>query len=143
MRLHAALSVLVVLVPARGWAEPVPPAPGEHEPTIAHSNVIEYETIIEAAPAPLPATATARDVDAGAISAASRHTGDYLLRLVPGLYLSAHGAEGKGQQIFLRGFDAVHGADLEVRVAGVPINEMSNVHGQGYVDLGLVIPEVV
>ncbi|MGN6110795.1 MAG: TonB-dependent receptor, partial [Kofleriaceae bacterium] len=68
---------------------------------------------------------------------------DDLLRVVPGLYTSQHGAEGKGQQFFLRGFDAVHGADLSIRVGGVPINERSNVHGQGYADLGFLIPETV
>ena len=62
---------------------------------------------------------------------------------MPGLYTSQHGSEGKGQQFFLRGFDAVHGADLSLRVGGIPINELSNVHGQGYADLGFVIPETV
>ena len=28
-------------------------------------------------------------------------------------------------------------------VAGIPINELSNIHGQGYADLNFVIPEVV
>jgi outer membrane receptor protein involved in Fe transport len=68
---------------------------------------------------------------------------DDLLRLVPGLLLSRHGAEGKSGQIFLRGFDAVHGSDVEVTVAGIPLNELSNVHGQGYLDLGVVVPEAV
>ncbi len=66
-----------------------------------------------------------------------------LLRLVPGLLVSRHGAEGKGRQFFLRGFDAVHGADVELTVDGIPWNEPSNIHGQGYLDLGTVIPEVV
>src|SRR5690606_13118145 len=38
---------------------------------------------------------------------------------------------------------AVHGQDVEVSVAGVPVNEVSHVHGQGYADLHFVIPEVV
>jgi iron complex outermembrane recepter protein len=86
---------------------------------------------------------SAREVDGEELALTPRRAPDDLLALVPGLTLSRHGAEGKGAQIFMRGLDAVHGADLEVRVAGVPINERSNVHGQGYVDLGLVIPEVV
>ena len=44
---------------------------------------------------------------------------------------------------FLRGFDAVHGQDLELWVGGIPINEVSNVHGQGYADLHFVMPEVI
>ena len=88
-------------------------------------------------------TATSRRVSSAAVQAAPRLSGEDLLELVPGLYMNRHGAEGKGQQFFLRGFDAVHGSDIEVSVAGIPINEPSNVHGQGYVDLGFVIPEVV
>lgn len=102
------------------------------------------EVVIIESQAPVgPGTATARAIDGGTIAATSKHTADDLLRLVPGLHISRHGGEGKAPQIFLRGFDAVHGSDIEVRVAGIPINEMSNVHGHGYVDVGFVIPEVV
>jgi outer membrane receptor protein involved in Fe transport len=102
------------------------------------------EVVIIESQAPVgPGTATARAIDAGTIAVTSKHTADDLLRLVPGLHISRHGGEGKAPQIFLRGFDAVHGSDIEVRVAGIPINEMSNVHGHGYVDVGFVIPEVV
>ena len=90
-----------------------------------------------------PGTATGRAVSADTIALTVKHAADDLLRLVPGLHLSRHGSEGKAPQIFLRGFDAVHGSDVEVRVAGIPVNEMSNVHGHGYVDIGFVIPEVV
>lgn len=91
-----------------------------------------------------PQTASQRTVGAAEIQAAPRRrSADDLLRLVPGVLVLQHGAEGKGQQLFMRGFDAAHGADLEVQVAGVPVNELSNIHGQGYVDLGFVIPEVV
>jgi outer membrane receptor protein involved in Fe transport len=62
---------------------------------------------------------------------------------VPGFTLVQHGSEGKGHQFFLRGFDAVHGADLELSVDGIPINEWSNIHAQGYIDLGFVIAEVI
>src|SRR5690606_30277894 len=77
------------------------------------------------------------------IAAAPRRNAEEILRSAPGRTLVQHGSEGKGHQFFLRGFDAEHGADLEIRVDGIPINEWSNIHGQGYVDLGFVIPEVV
>ncbi|MGF1509712.1 MAG: TonB-dependent receptor domain-containing protein [Myxococcota bacterium] len=70
-------------------------------------------------------------------------TGADLLRRAPGLYVSQHSGQGKGHQIFLRGFDAVHGQDVEVHVAGIPVNEVSNIHAQGYVDLHFLPPEVV
>lgn len=77
------------------------------------------------------------------IAAIPIRTAEDALRLVPGLVLVQHGAEGKGQQYFLRGFDAVHGIDLEVEAEGIPINEWSNVHAQGYLDLGMLIPELI
>jgi hypothetical protein len=66
-----------------------------------------------------------------------------LLSLAPGFYLAQHGGEGKAPQLYLRGFDAQHGQDVEFSVGGLPINEVSNVHGHGYADLNFVIPEVV
>lgn len=106
-----------------------------------YETVAVYETVVVA-----PRASQAggeRSVDAATIATTPRSSGDDLLRLVPGLLISRHGAEGKGRQIFLRGFDAVHGADLEVTVDGVPWNEASNVHGQGYLDFGMLIPEAV
>ncbi len=91
-----------------------------------------------------PLLASQRVIDARELSVAPRRrSADDLLRMVPGVLLSQHGAEGKGQQIFLRGFDAAHGSDVEVTVAGIPVNELSNIHGQGYLDLNFMIPEVV
>jgi len=77
------------------------------------------------------------------MKAVPRRTAEDALRLVPGMTLVQHGSEGKGYQYFLRGFDAVHGAGFEVDVLGIPMNEWSNIHAQGYVDLGFVIPETI
>lgn len=103
------------------------------------------ETILvedDATPVDTPSAAV-RVVTGRELALTPHKTTDDLLRVVPGLFTSQHGAEGKAQQFFLRGFDAVHGSDLLLRVGGIPINEMSNVHGQGYADLGFVIPETV
>jgi iron complex outermembrane receptor protein len=72
-----------------------------------------------------------------------RRSAEDALRLVPGVTLVQHGSEGKGYQFLVRGFDAAHGADFEIDVDGLPVNEWSNVHAQGYLDLGFVIPELV
>lgn len=77
------------------------------------------------------------------IMAAPHRTGSDALSVVPGVFVTQHSGEGKAHQIFLRGFDAVHGQDLELSVGGVPINEVSNIHGQGYADLHFVMPEVI
>ncbi|HEY4877110.1 MAG TPA: carboxypeptidase-like regulatory domain-containing protein, partial [Puia sp.] len=66
-----------------------------------------------------------------------------LLRLVPGLFIAQHQGGGKAEQIFLRGFDADHGTDVNVSVDGMPVNMVSQAHGQGYADLHFVIPETV
>lgn len=66
-----------------------------------------------------------------------------LLRLVPGLFIAQHGGGGKAEQIFLRGFDADHGTDVNVSVDGIPVNMVSHGHGQGYADLHFSMPEVL
>jgi iron complex outermembrane receptor protein len=90
-----------------------------------------------------PVTTSTTVVTARDFAAAPRRTAEDALRLVPGVLLVQHGSEGKGYQFLVRGFDAAHGADFEVTVDGIPINEWSNVHAQGYLDLGFVIPELV
>src|SRR5258708_22142230 len=66
-----------------------------------------------------------------------------LLRLVPGLFIAQHQGGGKAEQIFLRGFDADHGTDVNLSVDGIPVNMVSHAHGQGYADLHFLIPETV
>ncbi len=66
-----------------------------------------------------------------------------LMRLVPGLFIAQHQGGGKAEQIFLRGFDADHGTDVNVSVDGIPVNLVSQAHGQGYADLHFLIPETV
>ena len=66
-----------------------------------------------------------------------------LLRLIPGLFIAQHQGGGKAEQIFLRGFDADHGTDVNISVDGIPVNMVSHSHGQGYADLHFLIPETV
>lgn len=70
-------------------------------------------------------------------------SGQDLLRLVPGLFIAQHAGGGKAEQIFLRGFDADHGTDFAISVDGLPVNMVSQGHGQGYADFHFVIPETV
>ena len=71
------------------------------------------------------------------------NSGQDLLRLVPGLFIAQHAGGGKAEQIFLRGFDADHGTDFAISVDGLPVNMVSQAHGQGYADFHFVIPETV
>lgn len=66
-----------------------------------------------------------------------------LLRLVPGLFIAQHQGGGKAEQIFLRGFDADHGTDVNISVDGMPVNMVSHAHGQGYADMHFIIPETI
>lgn len=71
------------------------------------------------------------------------NTAQDILRMVPGLFIAQHAGGGKAEQIFLRGFDADHGTDINVEVDGLPVNMISHAHGQGYADLHFLIPELV
>jgi hypothetical protein len=62
---------------------------------------------------------------------------------VPGLIATQHSGTGKANQYFLRGFNLDHGSDLAGFVDGAPINMRSHGHGQGYLDLNFLIPELV
>ena len=65
-----------------------------------------------------------------------------LLETVPGLQVTSHSGEGKANQYLLRGFNLDHGTDLATSVDGMPVNEPTHAHGQGYTDLNFLIPEL-
>jgi len=62
---------------------------------------------------------------------------------VPGVIATQHSGSGKANQYFLRGFNLDHSTDFAGFVAGVPINMPTHGHGQGYLDLNFLIPELV
>lgn len=66
-----------------------------------------------------------------------------ILEVIPGFIATQHSGSGKANQYFLRGFNLDHGTDFAVRVGGVPVNLPTHAHGQGYLDLNFVIPELV
>lgn len=66
-----------------------------------------------------------------------------LFEVAPGLLVVQHAGGGKANQYFLRGFDADHGTDISLSVDGVPLNNVSHGHGQGYSDPHFIIPELV
>lgn len=77
------------------------------------------------------------------LTAAPHASGADMLKTAPGVYVARPEGDAVAQQIFVRGFDADHGQDVEIKVAGIPLNQPSHVHGQGYADLNFVIPETV
>ncbi|TGK12007.1 TonB-dependent receptor [Leptospira fletcheri] len=66
-----------------------------------------------------------------------------LAEAIPGVIVTQHSGGGKANQFFLRGFNLDHGTDFASSIDGVPINNPSHAHGQGYTDLNFIIPELV
>lgn len=78
-------------------------------------------------------------------------------RLVEGMFYATilaqglHGADrrmppqagSESSQFFARGFELEFGTDFEMDLGGIPLNTPSHVHGPGFLDPSLVIPEVV
>ena len=65
-----------------------------------------------------------------------------LLETIPGLDVTSHSGEGKANQYLMRGYNLDHGTDLATFVDGMPVNEPTHAHGQGYTDVNFLIPEL-
>jgi outer membrane receptor protein involved in Fe transport len=66
-----------------------------------------------------------------------------LLEAVPGMVAVQHSGSGKANQYFLRGFNLDHGTDFTTYVDGMPLNFRSHGHGQGYLDVNGLLPEII
>jgi hypothetical protein len=66
-----------------------------------------------------------------------------LLEAMPGLVASQRSGEGKANQFYLRGFNLDHGTDLRTTIDGMPVNQRSHAHGQGWTDMNFIIPELL
>ena len=66
-----------------------------------------------------------------------------LVESIPGMVATQHSGTGKANQYYLRGFNLDHGTDFSAHAEGVPLNMRSHGHGQGYLDLNFLIPEMV
>jgi outer membrane receptor protein involved in Fe transport len=66
-----------------------------------------------------------------------------LLEAVPGMVAAQHSGSGKANQYFLRGFNLDHGSDFTTYIDDVQMNFRTHGHGQGYLDLNGLIPEVI
>lgn len=66
-----------------------------------------------------------------------------LIEVVPGMISTQHSGTGKANQYFLRGFNLDHGTDFTTWIDGIPMNLRTNAHGQGYMDLNSMIPELM
>jgi iron complex outermembrane recepter protein len=125
-------------------AETTPPAATqESAPAAAVAAEPTTITVLGVRNAPPPRSASEVVQGKRVLASAPHRTAGDLLLTVPGIALTQHSGEGSAHQIFFRGFDAVHGQDLEIWAGGVPVNDVSNIHSQGYADLNFLPPEVV
>jgi outer membrane cobalamin receptor len=135
--------ILAVALAATGVASAHEPSPSPPAAATGVEPEVETVTVSGARSAPPPRSASEVVQDKAVLSAAPHRTGSDLLLTVPGVALTQHSGQGAAHQIFFRGFDAVHGQDLEIWAGGVPVNDVSNIHGQGYADLNFLPTEVV
>lgn len=82
-------------------------------------------------------------IDNDILEAGPHQKGGDLLATAPGVYVGHVEGDAVANNVYLRGFNAEHGQDIEFKVGGIPVNIPSHIHGQGYADLNFVIPEVV
>jgi iron complex outermembrane recepter protein len=118
-----------------------PSTPAASEDTAKEKEPIEVTILGRAKPPSRGASDF--NLRVGELSHVPRKNAAEMLTLAPGILLTNDGGEGHAEQVFLRGFDAREGQDIEFTVGGVPINESGNLHGNGYADTHFVMPELV
>jgi len=101
------------------------------------------DVTVRGRPRPVSRGSSDFQLDIGALATVPRQNASELLKLAPGILLTNEGGEAHAEQVFLRGFDAREGQDIEFTAGGVPINEAGNLHGNGYADTHFIIPELV
>ena len=133
------------------------PARKDGQPVASHLNVTVHfdpkatfggETIaitdkVRGAARPLDRGASTFELTPSLMSKTAQSSAGKILEQAPGLFLANEGGSGHADQVFLRGFDAEQGQDIEFTVGGVPINEVDNTDGHGYSDTHFIIPELV
>jgi len=78
------------------------------------------------------------------LQAAPRFTAADLVRSAPGMLVTRPYGDAIAPRMSLRGFDADHGRDIQLTILGtIPLNQPSHIHGQGYADIDMLIPETV
>ncbi len=138
--LLAGSSLLLSAIPAPAQqADGAPPAPASD-----NSRPMAEVTVTAPRQDLLGTASTASEgvVDDQEIQLTPAYRPGQLLETVPGLVVTLHSGEGKANQYLLRGYNLDHGTDLETYVDGMPINQPTHAHGQGYTDLNFMIPEL-
>lgn len=142
----ARIRVVVTFTAPRAPTPALPPSPPPAptpSPSLFPAPAPPTEITVVGRPAPPSAGVSDLRLHIGELSRVPRRSATELLQLAPGIFLSKEGGEGHAERIYLRGFDAREGQDIELTVGGVPINESGNFHGSGFADTGFLIPELI
>lgn len=128
--------------------EPPPAPPTEFSQGVSGPHAIAekgkpVEIHVQGRPNPPNRATSDFRIDRKTLTAAPHASAADLLTTAPGVYVSHPEGDAVAQRISLRGFDADHGQDIELRVGNIPLNQRSHIHGQGYADLNVIIPETV
>lgn len=121
---------------------PAPAAPAETPPPAPKGPAALDVTVVGRRPPPSRG-ASDFQIRVAQLAEVPRANASDVLRLAPGILLTNEGGEGHAEQVYMRGFDAREGQDVEFTVGGVPINESGNLHGNGYADTHFIIPELI
>nr|WP_242589220.1 TonB-dependent receptor [Corallococcus macrosporus] len=135
--LEVRVDVPVTFEPVAAPPAPEPVPPPKPEPPV-FSTTVRGQSV-----APPPVAVGDFHITVGQLADVPRNSATDLMLLAPGVMLANHGGEGHAETVYLRGFDAGEGKDVEMRLDGVPLNEVSNAHGHGYADTYFIIPELV
>jgi TonB family protein len=142
----AAPPELVEQKPAPEHELPAQPAvPARVGGDVQQPSVGQAPTEVTVVGRPIPPSRGASDFNlrVGELARVPRGNATEMLKLAPGILLTNEGGEGHAEQVFMRGFDAREGQDIEFSVGGMPINQAGNLHGNGYADTHFIIPETV
>jgi outer membrane receptor protein involved in Fe transport len=145
MRITRLSWVLPLCLMAAATAARADTAPAPTSPESTDSSEGLTEVMVTAERLQLLGTATTASegvVTADELQLLPAYRPGQLMETVPGLIVTSHSGEGKANQYLLRGFNLDHGTDLETYVDGMPINQPTHAHGQGYTDLNFMIPEL-
>jgi hypothetical protein len=139
----AALALATSSVAPSSWAQtaPVDADPGEAAKAAPVSQVIVTASRLNLLG--VAATASQGSVTREEISLRPIYRIGQVYETVPGLVVTVHSGESKANQYELRGFDVDHGTDFASFIDGMPVNQGTNMHGQGYSDQTFLMPQIV
>ncbi|MDG2286119.1 MAG: TonB-dependent receptor plug domain-containing protein, partial [Alphaproteobacteria bacterium] len=100
------------------------------------------EIVVTASRQPITA-ASSKEINMRDFLLRPHSTTQEIMNNVPGLLVVQHQGGGKAFQYFIRGFDVDHGTDFLLVTDGMPVNLVSQAHGQGWADSNYVIPETL